>query len=585
MHYSEINLGFSEPRNLVVKLFCRVIIACYVFIAYVGCGVSVDPIELENNIINAQNAINQAENLDAAKFARERLNRARDFLDQARQARDTNQSVQSIDLAFRGQMQAQLAEAYAREQRAKQKIDQVYQADLRAMVLGMEYEIQIAETGKMIAEERAHQAEVRETQAEERANQAEAEAIQSRRESTAAIATARVQTQIDQAQSVLDTAKDLGALAYALTDYQTAEKQLNQSVFFLSQGQLDQASEIAVQAEQTARIARTMAINGLTDAQASQSQAYAKANFVVSYAREEIRKAERVNAFIHAKDLITKAKRLSEQANNAMRLENYDHAIDYANQSKEQANQAYVISNTAEKLRLEQEALEEKIAQAKDMIFKAEETFNQDIDLAINLDPNGYNKSKLLLDQAQKALKSNNYDKAIENAQKSINQLKLSIKNAQRLDTLETQIVQAVKQIKKIGSVEINRNPNGVLIRFSKDVFESGSAKLNQKYFSIIKQLGRIIEEFSNLKIRVESHSDSIGDAVENKKLTERRVNVFMKYLLKESNLSKDNLTAVGLGEKNPIATNINKTGRDKNRRIDVIFLTRTSPPIRNKDL
>ena len=139
-------------------------------------------------------------------------------------------------------MQAQLAEAYAREQRAKQKIDQVYQADLRAMVLGMEYEIQIAETGKMIAEERAHQAEVRETQAEERANQAEAEAIQSRRESTAAIATARVQTQIDQAQSVLDTAKDLGALAYALTDYQTAEKQLNQSVFFLSQGQLDQAS-------------------------------------------------------------------------------------------------------------------------------------------------------------------------------------------------------------------------------------------------------------------------------------------------------------------------------------------------------
>ena len=50
----------------MVKLFCRVIIACYVFIAYVGCGVSVDPIELENNIINAQNAINQAENLDAA---------------------------------------------------------------------------------------------------------------------------------------------------------------------------------------------------------------------------------------------------------------------------------------------------------------------------------------------------------------------------------------------------------------------------------------------------------------------------------------------------------------------------------------
>ena len=44
-------------------------------------------------------------------------------------------------------------------------------------------------------------------------------------------------------------------------------------------------------------------------------------------------------------------------------------AIDYANQAKEQAGQAYLTSKPAEEKRLEQEALEEKIAQAKDMIF------------------------------------------------------------------------------------------------------------------------------------------------------------------------------------------------------------------------
>ena len=539
----------------MVKLLCGLVIVCYMLI-YIGCGLTIDPIELENSIINAQNAIDRAESLDAEKFAKERFNQAKDFLEQARQAKDTNKGVQSIDLAFRGQMQAQIAGAYAREQRAKRKTDEAYQADLRAMVRGMEYEIQIAETGKMIAEERAHRAEVRETQAEERANRAESEAVQSRKETNATIATTQVQTQINQVQSILDTAKDLGALAYALTDYQTAEKQLNQSVFFLSQGQLDQASEIAAQADQTARIARTMAINGLTDAQESESQAYAKANLVVSYAGDEIRKAERVNAFTHAKDLITKAKRLSEQADNAMRLENYDQAIDYANQSKEQASQAYIIS--------------------KDMIFKAEEAFNQDIGLVINLAPNEYDQSKALLDQALKDLNSNNYNEAISNAQKSLGQLQASIENAQKLDNLETQIVQAVKRIRKIGATEVNRTRNGVLVRFSKDVFESGSAKLNQKYFSIIKQLGQVIEGFPTLRVRVESHSDSIGDAVENQKLTVRRVNAFMKYLLKNSNLPKDHLTAVGLGEKKPIANNMNKVGRDRNRRVDVLFLTRT---------
>ena len=568
----------------MVKLLCSFTVVCHMCI-HIGCGLTVDPIELENSIINAQNAIDQAKNLDAEKFAKERLNQAKDFLEQARQAKDTNKGVQSIDLAFRGQMQAQIAGAYAREQRAKQKTDEAYQADLRAMVRGMEYEIQIAEIGKMIAEERANQAEIREIKAEERANRAEVEAIQSRKETNTTIATTRVQTQINQVQSILDTAKDLGALAYALTDYQTAEKQLNQSIFFLSQGQLDQASEIAAQAEQTARIARTMAINGLTDAQESESQAYAKANLVVSYAGDEIRQAERVNAFTHAKDLITKAKRLSEQADNAMRLENYDQAIDYANQSKEQASQAYIISKTAETQRLEREALEEKIAQAKDMIFKAEEAFNQDIDLVINLAPNKYDQSKALLDQALKDLNSNNYNEAISNAQKSLSQLQASIENAQKLDNLETQIVQAVKRIRKIEATGINRTRNGVLVRFSKDVFESGSAKLNQKYFSIIKQLGQVIEGFPNLGVRVESHSDSIGDAVENKRLTGRRVNAFMKYLLENSNLSKDRLTAVGLGEKNPIANNMNKVGRDRNRRIDVIFLTRTLSSPKDKDL
>ena len=576
MHFTKIYSVFFVRGDFVAQLLYRVIIGCHM-LACIGCGFAVDPIELENSIINAQNAISQAENLGAEKFAKEKLNQAKGFLDQARQARDTDKSVQSIDLAFRGQMQAQIAGAYAREQRAKRKTDKVYGADLRAMVRGMEYEIQIAETGKMIAEERTNQAEIREMKAEERANQAVAEATQSRKETNTAIATARVQTQINHTQSILDTSKNLGALAYALTDYQNAEKQLNQSVFFLSQGQLDQALEIAVQAEQTARLVRTMAINGLTDEQASESQAYAKANLVASYAGEEIKKAERVNALIHAKDLITKAKRLSEQANNAMRLGNYEQAIDYAHQSKEQASQAYIISNKAEAQRLEQEALEEKIAQAKDMIFKAEEVFNQDIGLAVNLDPNGYNQSKMLLDQAREDLKSENYDGAINNAQESVNQLKKSLENSQRLDTLETQIVQTIKEIKKIGSTEVNRNPDGVLVRFSKDVFESGSAKLNQKYFSIIKQLGQVIEGFPTLKIRVESHSDSIGDAVENKKLTVRRVDAFMKYLLANSNLSKDHLTVVGLGEKHPIATNMSKVGRDKNRRIDVIFLTRTS--------
>ena len=82
----------------MVKLLCGLVIVSYMLI-YIGCGLTIDPIELENSIINAQNAIDRAENLDAEKFAKERFNQAKDFLEQARQAKDTNKGVQSIDFS------------------------------------------------------------------------------------------------------------------------------------------------------------------------------------------------------------------------------------------------------------------------------------------------------------------------------------------------------------------------------------------------------------------------------------------------------------------------------------------------------
>ena len=75
--------------------------------------------------------------------------------------------------------------------------------------------------------------------------------------------------------------------------------------------------------------------------------------------------------------------------------------------------------------------------------------------------------------------------------------------------------------------------------------------------------------------MRIEGHSDSSGGTEVNLRLTQRRADAFMKYLAEKCDVPLERLTAIGLGEDHPIADNNSQVGRNRNRRIDTILLTR----------
>ena len=60
-----------------------------------------------------------------------------------------------------------------------------------------------------------------------------------------------------------------------------------------------------------------------------------------------------------------------------------------------------------------------------------------------------------------------------------------------------------------------------------------------------------------------------------NLRLTQKRADAFKKYLAEKCGVPLERMTAIGLGEDHPIADNNFQVGRDKNRRIDTILLTR----------
>lgn len=79
-----------------------------------------------------------------------------------------------------------------------------------------------------------------------------------------------------------------------------------------------------------------------------------------------------------------------------------------------------------------------------------------------------------------------------------------------------------------------------------------------------------LADEVEGTTIVVEGHTDSRGTADYNKRLSKDRAESVKQYLVGQG-LSEGQLTAVGKGEEEPVASNDNPEGRANNRRVELV--------------
>jgi len=99
--------------------------------------------------------------------------------------------------------------------------------------------------------------------------------------------------------------------------------------------------------------------------------------------------------------------------------------------------------------------------------------------------------------------------------------------------------------------------------------FTFDSAELTQKSFAILDSTAKVLTKHPDLKITIAGHTDSVGTADYNKQLSQRRAESVRNYLISRG-VRSANLTAVGFGEEQPIASNNEVEGRAKNRRVEL---------------
>lgn len=117
--------------------------------------------------------------------------------------------------------------------------------------------------------------------------------------------------------------------------------------------------------------------------------------------------------------------------------------------------------------------------------------------------------------------------------------------------------------------VKLNAADQKLLQDVSKNVeFKSASAELKASSVKIMRDLAGLMKKYPNSKLTIGGHTDNVGVAANNLKLSESRAIACMEFLKKQG-IVANRMSARGFGDTQPKATNDTPAGRKQNRRVE----------------
>ncbi|MDJ0839962.1 MAG: OmpA family protein [Acidobacteriota bacterium] len=129
------------------------------------------------------------------------------------------------------------------------------------------------------------------------------------------------------------------------------------------------------------------------------------------------------------------------------------------------------------------------------------------------------------------------------------------------------------EKLARIPGTSVERvDGNTLLVRFDSDVlFAVNSHELNSKSRETLANAAGVIQEYKKTAVVVQGHTDSDGTEEYNQKLSERRADSVEVFFLRQG-IPANRMTAMGYGERVPVASNDTAAGRAQNRRVTIML-------------
>ena len=153
-----------------------------------------------------------------------------------------------------------------------------------------------------------------------------------------------------------------------------------------------------------------------------------------------------------------------------------------------------------------------------------------------------------------------------ETAQAELDSARRATEQAQReQQELRQQLVEQFNRI-----LETRDTARGLIVNMSDVLFDTGKYDLKPGAREKLAKISGIVLAHPGLTLEVEGHTDSVGSDDYNQMLSERRANAVRAFLIQQG-VSPANITASGLGKAQPVGSNDTATGRQMNRRVEMV--------------
>ena len=118
--------------------------------------------------------------------------------------------------------------------------------------------------------------------------------------------------------------------------------------------------------------------------------------------------------------------------------------------------------------------------------------------------------------------------------------------------------------------LETRDTARGLVVNMSDVLFDSGKYTLRPLAREKLAKISGIVLGYPSLKLAVEGNTDSVGTDDFNQELSEQRATAVRGYLTQQG-VPESSTTAMGFGKTRPIASNDTSSGRQQNRRVELI--------------
>ncbi|AXS83764.1 MULTISPECIES: OmpA family protein [Marinobacter] len=127
---------------------------------------------------------------------------------------------------------------------------------------------------------------------------------------------------------------------------------------------------------------------------------------------------------------------------------------------------------------------------------------------------------------------------------------------------------------RQIDTLEAEATERGLVLTLGDVLFATGSAAIQGGTNRNLEKLVNFLNQYPDRQVLIEGHTDNVGSAAFNQTLSRQRAESVQRFLVNRG-INSRRLTVSGFGFERPVASNDTATGRQQNRRVEVIIENR----------